>query len=331
MNPSQNAGTTDDRIYVQGSEKTNTQRYFAEVGKIYERNNNDYDIEYTPENREKLIQMNLKGVIKIAKGYLGNGLTLDELISAGNEGLVKAFEKYNPSRSKYAKDLIEDVERFDQMVPAAWVEARILPACEYGDPRKQFDKSFRGKKARPEYPKEELVKWIEKNIRNASFNSIAMMWVEAFIRQELTNCSRLIRKPVARIKAEREGKEKKEVYLDINQPVSEDGNTKLVDTLYIPDTTKSDMEQENEYDYLHDVLSVLFKGVKLRDRRIVLKRFGIGYIRPMQPKEISETEHISVARVSQIINITMDRMRQNAEQSHLDKQQLYELFTPTEG
>lgn len=323
-------GTSCEGDYVQGSEKTNLQRYFAEVGQIYDRNNNNYNIEFVPENRDKLIEMNLKGVIKVAKGYLGNGLTLDELISAGNEGLIKAYERYNPTRSKFAKDLIDDIQSHDGPIPASWVEARILPACEYGNPRKQFDKTFRGPKAKSTYEKEVLIKWIEKNIRNASFNSIAMMWVEAFIRQELTNNSRLIRKPIARIKDEQEGKITKDVYLDIDQPVTEDGNTKLVDTLYIPDTTRSDMDQENEYEYLHEILSVLFRGVKLRDRRIVFKRFGIGYIRPMQPKEISETEHISVARVSQIINITMEKMRQNADDYGMDKQKLYEIFAPTE-
>ena len=321
---------TEDKVSVQGSEKTNTQRYFTEVGRIYDKNNNDYNIEFTPENREKLIQMNLKGVIKIAKAYLGNGMTLDELIAAGNEGLVRAFDRYNPTRSKFAKGLIEDIGNFEGPVPISWIDARILPACEYGSPRKQFDKMFRGPKAKTEYPKDVLIKWVEKNIKNASFNSIAMMWVEAFIRQELTNNSRLIRKPAAKIKEEKEGKSKKEVIIDITQPISEDGNTTFVDTLYIPDDSKSEMEQENEYEYLHDVISKLFAGVKLRDRRIVLKRFGVGYIRPMQPKEISETEHISVARVSQIINITMERMRQNAEDCGIDKEELYEMFNPTE-
>lgn len=322
---------TKKDVSVQGSEITNTQRYFAEVGRIYEKNNNDYNIEFTPENRQKLIEMNLKGVIKIAKGYLGNGLTLDELICAGNEGLVKAFDHYVPTRSKFAKVLIEDIDRFEGNVPASWVETRILPACKYGNPRKQFDKTFKGEKAKNEYTKEELIKWIQKNIKNASFNSIAMMWANAFIRQELTNCSRLIRKPAAQIKLKKEGKVKKDVYLDINRPISEDGNTTLVDTLYIPDDSKSDLEQENSYEYFQEVMSKLFEGVKLRDRRIVLKRFGIGFLRPMQPKEISETEHISVARVSQIINITMNKMRENAEKSGVNKQQLFDLFRSDEG
>ena len=75
----------------------------------------------------------------------------------------------------------------------------------------------------------------------------------------------------------------------------------------------------------------LFIGVKLRDRRIVMKRFGIGYLRPLQPKEISEMEHISVARVSQIINIAMEKMRQNAENLGVDKEDLYRMFEPSEN
>jgi hypothetical protein len=35
--------------------------------------------------------------------------------------------------------------------------------------------------------------------------------------------------------------------------------------------------------------------------------------------------------VSQIINITMDKMRENAEKSGVNKQQLFDLFRPDEG
>ena len=91
-------GTFDngEKISIQGVEPTNTQRYFKDVGRVYRRNNDNYEIEYTPENRERLIEMNLKCVIKVAKRYLGNGLTLDELVCAGNEGLCKAWKKFNP-------------------------------------------------------------------------------------------------------------------------------------------------------------------------------------------------------------------------------------------
>ena len=223
----------DEPISIQGVEKTNTQRYFDDVGTVYDRHNNDYEIEYTPENRDKLIEMNLKCVIKVAKRYLGNGLTLDELICAGNEGLCKAWDKYNPDSSKFRADLLKEIDDMPGDVPMDWIQDRIAPACEYGQPLVKYNKAFTGPKAKEHYDKEWLKKWVEKNIKNASFNSVAMLWVNAYIRQELTNNSRLIRKPVSLIKKERTGESDKEVIIDINQPISDDGNTTFVDTLYI--------------------------------------------------------------------------------------------------
>ena len=222
---------------------------------------------------------------------------------------------------------MESIDAFDGDIPVAWIIHNIGPACTYGTPEKAFKKLTEGPKAKPSYSKEFMKTWVEKNIRNASFNSIAMMWVDAAIRQELTNYSRLIRKPASKIKEEKAGIGKKEIFLDLSQPISEDGNTTLADTLYIPTDEKSEMIEENEYEFLHDTIKKLFTGVKLRDRRIVLKRFGVGYIRPMQPKEISQTEHISVARVSQIINLTMEKMRSNADEMGIDKQDIYEFFS----
>jgi RNA polymerase sigma factor (sigma-70 family) len=318
----------EENISIQGTEQTNTQRYFKDVGKAYKRNNNDYEIEYTPENREKLIEMNLKCVIKVAKRYLGQGLTLDEIVCAGNEGLCKAWEKFNPDSSKFRADLLKEIDEFPGDVPILWIQDRIAPACEYGTPLAKYNKSFAGPKAKKAYNKEWLKNWVDKTIKNASFNSVAMLWVNAYIRQELTNNSRLIRKPVSLIKKEKTGESEKEVILDITRPISEDGNNTFVDTLYIPDDSDTDMEIEDQYEYLHEIIKKLFVGVKLRDRRIVMKRFGIGYLRPLQPKEIADMEHISVARVSQIINIAMEKMRENAEALGINKNELYRMFEP---
>lgn len=315
----------EENISIQGVEQTNTQRYFNDVGRVYERNNNEYEIEYSPENRDKMIEMNLKCVIKVAKRYLGNGLSLDELICAGNEGLCKAWDKFNPDSSKFRSDLLKEIDEMDE-VPIEWIQDRIAPACTYGQPQIKYNKVFTGPKAKEYYDKEWLKKWVEKTIKNASFNSVAMMWVTAYIRQELTNHSRLIRKPVSLIKKEKTGESEKEVIIDLSQPISDDGNTTLVDTLYIPDDRKTDMDIDDQYNYIHDAIKKLLVGVKLRDRRIVMRRFGIGYIRPFQPREIADIEHISVARVSQIINIAMEKMRENAESLGMDKNELYSIF-----
>lgn len=46
--------------------------------------------------RETLIQCNLKLVVSIAKNYKNSKLTLQDLISEGNLGLMTAVEKFNP-------------------------------------------------------------------------------------------------------------------------------------------------------------------------------------------------------------------------------------------
>jgi len=48
--------------------------------------------------RKVLIERNLRLVIKIARRYLGCGLTLLDLIEEGNVGLIKAVEKYDPDK-----------------------------------------------------------------------------------------------------------------------------------------------------------------------------------------------------------------------------------------
>ena len=46
-----------------------TQTYFREIGEVYKRHKGDTDLEYKPENREKLIELNTKMVISVAKRY----------------------------------------------------------------------------------------------------------------------------------------------------------------------------------------------------------------------------------------------------------------------
>ena len=46
--------------------------------------------------REKLIVCNLRLVVNIAKGYRNNHLSIMDLVSEGNTGLMTAVDKFNP-------------------------------------------------------------------------------------------------------------------------------------------------------------------------------------------------------------------------------------------
>jgi RNA polymerase primary sigma factor len=47
--------------------------------------------------RNRLIQSNLRLVTKIAREFLGRGLSLDDLVGEGNLGLIRASEQFDPS------------------------------------------------------------------------------------------------------------------------------------------------------------------------------------------------------------------------------------------
>jgi RNA polymerase sigma-32 factor len=51
-----------------------------------------------PRAAEELIQKNLRFVVKVAMGYRNYGIPVSDLIQEGNLGLIRAVEKFDPSR-----------------------------------------------------------------------------------------------------------------------------------------------------------------------------------------------------------------------------------------
>jgi RNA polymerase primary sigma factor len=69
------------------------------------------------EALNRLIQSNLKFVVKIASRYQNRGLSLSELISEGNIGLLKAIEKFEPEK---------DIKLISYAI--WWIKQRIMLA-----------------------------------------------------------------------------------------------------------------------------------------------------------------------------------------------------------
>lgn len=301
------------------------QQYFKEVGRIYTKNNNDFDIEYCPENRDKLISMNLKTVISIAKGFQGLGLSLQDLIGAGNLGLVISWDKYNPAKAKLHDDIYEKVNALPDTFTTNELEAAVIEFFTYGDVKKKFNYKFKPNNI---YKKVDVLKWVDKNIQNAKFSSVATMWIRAYIMIELDNCSRMIKKPKSEIKRDKEetGRYKKEIILDIDAPVKSESNTTFGELLMIEDDSRQDMDINESYYIFKEALKKLLDGVKTRDRIIFLKKFGIGLPRPMTSREISDQEDLSIARISQIIQETIKIMKTNAVKYDVNPDILFDVI-----
>ena len=174
--------------------------------------------------------------------------------------------------------------------------------------------------------KKDVVKWIKKNVQNATFNSVAFMWIRAFILIEIDNHSRLVKKPKSEIYKDKikYGSYKREVKLDIDAPVSDDDDTPLSEKLQPDEYEPSELEVSEAYDTFKDGLNKLLDGVKPRDRSVFLKKFGIGLPRPMLPKEIAEQENLSIARISQIFQSVIEQMQLNAAKYDINPDILFE-------
>lgn len=300
------------------------QQYFKEVGDAYDKHDNDYDIEFCQENRNKLIEMNLKTVISIAKRYQGLGLSLQELISAGNYGLIVAFDKFDPQRSKLKDHVKAAVSELGDELTFEELNGAVEQYFTYGDIKKKFLDKFRpGNK----YYKEDVLMWVNKNIFNAKFNSIATMWIRAYILMEIDNYSRLVKKPKTDIYKDKveNGSYKKEMTLDIDSPVSPKSSNTIADTLS-SDNIQADLEAADAYVTFKNALNKLLDGVKPRDRSIFLKKFGIGLPRPMLPKEIADQEGLSKARVSQIFQSVVEQMQANSVKYEIDANMLFDAI-----
>ena len=153
---------------LQESPSNSIQQYFKEVGDIYDRHNNDYNIEFCPENRDKLIEMNLKTVVSIAKKYQGLGLSLNELISAGNLGLVIAYDKFDPSRSRLKDNILSSVSELECEFSYDELLDVVKDHMSYGDIKKKFCDRFFPNKS---YTKKEVIQWVNKNIFNGGIET----------------------------------------------------------------------------------------------------------------------------------------------------------------
>ena len=59
---------------------------------------NDWVSNRNSESAHKLVNSHLRLVVKIAMGYRGYGIPLNELVSEGNVGMIQSLERFDPSK-----------------------------------------------------------------------------------------------------------------------------------------------------------------------------------------------------------------------------------------
>lgn len=316
-----------NELLQESSGEINTmQQYFKEVGKAYAKYKGDTDMEFCEANREKLLLLNTKMVISVAKQFQNLGLTLAELISAGNLGLCTAWDKYDPSKARLKDNIMSAISILSDSCVKEDIIRAIEPFLSYGTIKQKFEDQFLPGIT---YKKSDVLDWVDKNIHNAKFSSICMMWIKAFILIEIDNASRVVKKPKSEIYKDKEatGSYQKECLLNLDAPIAGDTETTFADTLGMEDNTATNMEVVESYDEYKATINKLLDGVSGRDRRVLLFSYGIGLPRALAPKEIADQEELSVARVSQIRLQALAKMRENAARYEIDPGPLFGCCT----
>jgi RNA polymerase primary sigma factor len=276
--------TTDNRT------KQSIEKYLEEIGG-YSPLAPEEEIELARQIRkgnsralDKLVKANLRFVISVAKEYQGQGLPLQDLISEGNLGLIKAAQRFDETRGfKFISYAVW------------WIRQSILQALAEQSRVVRLPLNRVGTINKVGRALEELEK---KFGREPSMEEIAdKMEMTAYEVADVLKTS-------AR-------------HLSLDEPFKEDEGNSLLDILESdryapPDET---LMQESLQVEIDKVLSTL----KPREAEIIRLYFGLDGDRPLTLEEIGEHFKLTRERVRQIKEKALRRLRHRSRLEPLRK------------
>ncbi len=226
------------------------------------------------EARSHMIRANLRLVVKIAHDYSGYGLSLGDLISEGNIGLMNAVERFDPEKggklSTYG---------------AWWIKQAIKRALA------NQSKTIR-------LP----IHMVDKIARMRRISSIL---AESLGReptdQELATELGLPRQKIAMLKQAAQRP------TSLDAPVNDGEATEYSEI--ISDETASDPLEMLTDKNLHDQIGGLLAILNERERRIIDERFGLTGLKPMLLEDVGREFGVSRERIRQLQNSALAKMR----------------------
>lgn len=233
--------------------------------------------------RDKMIESNLRLVVKIAKRYINRGLPFLDLIEEGNMGLIKAVERFKLSKecrfSTYATWWIrQSIER------ALVNQSRTirLPVHVSDDINKML-----------RITREQ----VQKLNREPSVKEVAtaMGVNSAYVRRLMV----LLKKTYS-----------------IERPMGENNDYFLIDT--IEDTSTISPAELLENLNKHEMLSKWFETLSESEKKILTLRFGLDDKEPQTLDTIGRSFGVTRERIRQIEAKSLEKLRKIVEASESD-------------
>lgn len=281
------------------------------------------DLEFIQENYDIFVKNNLKTVIECAKRYQNLGLSFEDLIQAGNLGLMTALSKYDTKKANLRVKILKLLHN-STLETFTYEQAKDLITTGFTY-NKNLEKTLSKLPEDGFEDKDAFEIWIKKHIKVASFASVAFMWIRAEIIIALNQVGNIVHVPQS---AQKQGAGMANIIrLDSVNPHTDDcynDNTLSEITneeFLIEDESVDNNEKLNTFkDVVHHAL------YKLSDieRRVIKKRFGIDFPYELSINEIAENEYLSVNKVKYILNNGLKKITNNI--SERDKEIIIQLL-----
>lgn len=227
----------------------------------------------------KLVSANLRFVISVVKQYQNQGLPLQDLINEGNLGLIKAAQKFDPSKGfKFISYAVW------------WIRQSVLQALATHGRTIRLPSNKIGLINRIKTTK---IKLEQKFEREPTYEELADE-----TKLEINNIEELCAVKVNT--------------LSMDCPIDIDSETTLLDLIIKSDFNNPDAKLLNESESC--VLSTLLKRINEKERVIIQKYYGLNGISPITLGEIGNELDISAEQVRRLKKSAIRKLKKFTEE-----------------